>query len=193
VKVELFIFNINQTCRYNKPSKTMAKTKVTSQEYFKAISIIYYAMLAGQALIAIMAIYFVSNDFLEADNGLLNDVMLFAVSIYFVIGMAGSYLFFKKRLSRTREIKNFPEKTAHYRAGLILKFAMIEGIALLAIVGFMVTSGTLMLIYFVVAFAFFILIKPSKDKMASELKLTPAQVSLIREPGSVISEIESSY
>ncbi|MGF1670566.1 MAG: hypothetical protein ACFCU6_08970 [Balneolaceae bacterium] len=171
----------------------MAKTKITAAEYFKAINMIYYFMLGGQILLGAMGIYMVKSGFLEVENDLLYDVMLIVVSLYFVIGMTGSYLYFKKRLAKTAEMKNFLEKTAHYRGSLVVQYAMVEGIALFAIVGFMFTGSTMLLAILVVTIVYFIMLKPSREKMASELNLTPAEVSLIRNPDSAISEFEATY
>ena len=171
----------------------MAKTKITSAEYFKTINMIYYFMLGGQLLLGAISIYLAVNNTLGIDDELLDKVMMIAVSLYFVVGMAGSYIFFKKRLSKTVEMKNFMEKTASYRGGLILHYAMIEGIALLAIVGFMVTGIKLLIAYLAVTVAYFYMLKPSKEKMASELNLNPAEIGLINNPDSVISEIETTY
>ena len=90
-----------------------------------------------------------------------------------ILAYFGSKLVFKQELSKIDKSATLAQKFAKYQAASILKFALIEGAALLALVEFMSTRYSL---YFTIAIclvAYLAFQNPTKNKLITNLQLKP--------------------
>lgn len=168
----------------------MNKKQITSKEYFKAIRLVHTAVLAGQMIFGIIGSYLGLNNLFEVADNEIETILLIIVSIFVFTGTITSYFLFKKSLSKTRRSDNIFEKTVGYRSGLITRFAIIEGQSFFAIVAFILAPNIIFLIYFFAMLLYFLTLRPSKEKMITELNLDSEDEKLIYNDDAVISEFE---
>ena len=140
-------------------------------DYFKSLKIVHLAFLAGQIMFCGIACFLVFPGNLPAS---VSDVRIFNLIVPFVAaaGVAASIYLFRNKLETVKGAANTDEKLTIYRAALIMKYALIEGPSLFAIVVFLLTG--LMLPHLVVAgllIAWFALQHPGRVKATDDLGL----------------------
>lgn len=140
------------------------------QTFVKIIAIIHAALLIGEVLFAIVA--FVETKSIGLNLKLGSDPFFYIVPFLIVAGMLlGSFLF-TQQISEAADKNSLNEKLAGYQTALITRFAIAEGPSLLGIVGYMLSGNVIYLILVGVNVLYFILIRPTKDKIAEDLSLT---------------------
>jgi len=168
----------------------MTKKQITSKEYFKAIRLVHTAVLAGQVIFGIIGSYLGLNNMVEVADSEVETVLLIIVSIFVFTGTITIYFLFKKSISKTRRSNNIFDKTAGYRSSLITQFAIIEGQSFFAIVAFILAPNIVFLIYFFAMLLYFLTLRPSKEKIITELNLDSEDEKLIYDDDALISEFE---
>ncbi len=140
------------------------------QTFVRTIAIIHAALLIGQVLFGIVA--FVQTKSTGFNLKLGSDPFFYIVPFLIVAGMLlGSFLF-TQQISNALDKNSLNEKLAGYQTALITRFAIAEGPSLLGIVGYMLSGNVVYLILVGVNVLYFILIRPTKDKLAEDLNLT---------------------
>jgi hypothetical protein len=140
------------------------------QNFVKIIAIIHAALLIGQVLFGIVAFDETKSIGLNLKLG--SDPFFYIVPFLIVAGMLlGSFLF-TQQVSNAADKNSLNEKLAGYQTALIIRFAISEGPSLLGIVGYMLSGNVIYLILVGINVLYFILIRPTKDKMAEDLNLT---------------------
>ena len=145
-----------------------------SSPYIKAISILHYALLAGQLLFGIIMLALV---WLRKENsyGLANisQQMLVACLVIAALAYLGSNQLFKKKLRDINEINNpVSKKLEEYRAASITRWALMEFATLFCIIVFFVTGNySIMIVAAVMLFLFFTT-RPGAEKTVSDLNIS---------------------
>ncbi len=142
----------------------------TSQDYFKSLTIIHTALLLGQIIFGIAACYLVLNEYLNGNYGLY-DIFQFVVPLFVIGSIWGSSQFMKSRLENIRGKSKLEEKLGYYRATLIIKFALLEGASLFALICFFITADYFLLALAGLTIAIFFINKPTRDKIVADLDL----------------------
>lgn len=167
----------------------MSKKLLTSKEYFTALTIVYFALLAGQILLGSVAVFLTQINSQELTDGSLETVLLIVVSVFVLGGLSASHFLFKNKLQKIQDNENLLEKTGEYRTGLILKYAMIEGPAFFSAISYLLTGNNLFLLIFGALVIFYLTQKPSRYKMINDLQLNAEQEELVYKPDGIISEV----
>lgn len=137
----------------------------------KTLQIIHLALCSGVFLFAMVTI-------------LLNkDRMIFDAKfettfpfnpIFPIMGLAtlaGSIFLKKMLISKINPSDFLDSKIAQYQSAFIVGSALLEGGALLNIVGFLITTNAFFLIFAGISLFFLIRSRPTKDKVISDLQL----------------------
>jgi hypothetical protein len=85
---------------------------------------------------------------------------------------ATTSLFLVKRFSEPSETSDLSAKLANYQTRMIIRMALLEGPALLAIFQFLSTGSLLYVFVSMVSILFMIYLFPSKQKFISEYSLS---------------------
>lgn len=146
--------------------------------FIKVISIIHLAFLSGQVLLLLL-LYFVRTTFADQDSIYSGYEKIIAVGCAF-LGMiaysTGNRLFNKKMVEINLGSMPLALKAEHYRGINILRWAMLEGVALLTAVFYYLTGYLPILIVAVVLILLFYTLKPTLSKMASDLNASESEV-----------------
>lgn len=165
----------------------METKTMTSKEYFKAIQIVYYGLIAGLVLFAGISFYLhqLGN---YPGSAELKDIFIYIVPLFVIGGMVGSNIIFKSRLKEPKKMTKLPDKMAYYRSALIVRYALLEGSAFFAIVVHLITGDLLFLGMAGLIILNLIIIKPTIEKAVNDLELDPNDRNSIYNPNTIIDE-----
>ncbi|WP_417611815.1 hypothetical protein [Owenweeksia hongkongensis] len=160
----------------------------TSKEYFKALSIIHAVLLVGQLLF--MGALLLSNDNQETENS--GNLFLFIAPALALGGVLGGIFLERTRINSIKKKKDLKEKVSSYQTTLIMKFALLEGPSLFALVCYSLTVDYTFLTLSGLLILILLANRPSRDKMIKDLELNREERSLIENPQAIIAEIKVS-
>lgn len=144
---------------------------------FKSLQILHRSLLAGQVIFAVITFYLVYTNSFREDFQYL-DKILQVVAIVFSAGgfYIGGFLF-KRKLLHAREMMGNPtEKFSIYKAASLLQWALLEGPCLFVLVCFLLTHNYAFLVLAAVLILLFVLMAPSKIKIALQLQLSEVEI-----------------
>lgn len=132
---------------------------------FKALNIIFFALLAGQLLFAIVVVYLNGQQEAETSYLLGPETDPMAVGAY-VLAMVFFSRFidsmWKKQISTVLRVQR--PAFAHYRTNVIIRLAILEGASLLTIVFAMVTNNSTLFLCTAFVLAAFWMARPTVEE-----------------------------
>lgn len=146
-------------------------------DFLNKIMLIYFALISSTLMVGVV-FYFLVKDIQPSNEDLFFPLILVAIIMLF------TSLFIIKflnglQLKSINEKNNLSEKLPAYLTLQIIKFAMIEGIALFTLVGFYLTVNPLFFIVFIGALSFYIIERPSKEKFLFEVELAQEEKDIV--------------
>ncbi|MBW8522370.1 hypothetical protein K0U91_07780 [Chryseobacterium chendengshani] len=147
----------------------MKNQNIEPASFFKMMSLIYNALLAGMIIMG--GIMYLMNPSKNLDFDLSNQLLAIML-VVMVTGVFGSnlgYNFLKNKIDNNDSIG---EKIAKVQGATIAKLAFIEAPALLGIILYMVESNLAFLMLSAIMILYFLVLKPSKDKILDDMNLT---------------------
>lgn len=157
----------------------MQTKEQTLQDYFKSLTIIRAALLTGQVLLGSAAFYFILNGQLVHRQEDLYDIIQIVAPLLVIGSLLGSSLLIKSQLKMIRKKEDLIEKLGGYRAALIIKYSLLEGASLIAIVSYLLTADYILLGLAGLLIAIFFISKPSRKKSVKDLDLNQSERDLI--------------
>lgn len=159
----------------------------TSKQYFQSLLIIYFALLAGQLMFAVIA-YFISSSNgglgeTDADFVQIGQIM---VAVLAVTNLIISTQISKALVSKAKDKNTLKEKLAGYRSALIVKYALLEGASMFASVFLLLTGEIFFFIVAVLIIGVFLLYRPSKEKTIAELQLHYTEVEKLEDENAMV-------
>lgn len=143
--------------------------KLTPNGFVKTLSIIHLALLSGLIIFLIIA-YTQNKEWLLNINDT-SDVFFFIAPILAVGGILAGNFLYDKQIDALSTKNSLREKLTGFQTASIMKYALIEGPALLAIVSSMNSGNLFYIIIAVALIVYFFFQKPTKEKIESHLKL----------------------
>lgn len=138
---------------------------------FKTLQIIHLALCSGVFFFAIITIL-ISKDQLIFDANFENTSPF--NPIFPIIGLVTVFIsmyMFKNLISKIDSTGSLDSKITQYQSAFIVGAALLEGGALINIVGCMVTGNAFFLIFAGISFFFLVRSRPTKDKLVRDLNL----------------------
>lgn len=158
--------------------------------FFKQLNSIFNALLGVQILFCALALVIIKNSppptaivvKYSGDNNYAEPlstagvlVLVFLMSVIMVI-----YLIDSQRKTQGSILQGLKEKLDHYRQTSIIRLALIEAAALLAIFVAMKENSIIYLLSVIVSLLIFLYFRPTTEKFIREYQLTPAEEDLVR-------------
>ncbi|SEO03649.1 hypothetical protein SAMN05192574_10564 [Mucilaginibacter gossypiicola] len=135
--------------------------------FLKTTSVIHLALIAGQIIFAATAFMTTKNHATNKSD----DVFIYVAPIMAVTGFAIGSILFKTMVNKIDGQSPLKTKLAAYQSALIVRFALLEGPSLFAIVSFMLTGNLIFLGISGAIIACFIYLRPTKQKIEDDLSL----------------------
>lgn len=142
------------------------------EEYVRNLSVIFWALLAGQVLFTAM-IFLIVQSYGALMDSLVDMINIFqGIVILFVIGSwIARRMVSKVRLQEILKEENLKKKIISYRANLILKYALMEAPVFVILIFYLMTADTLLLILSILLIVVFFMNKPDRGKIVNELRI----------------------
>lgn len=141
----------------------------TPKSFLRISTIIHLALVAGVLIFGIVMFSIRQNQKLELSYT--GDIMFFLVPILAIAGiLVGNYQYANtmKVLASKNTLR---EKLAGFQTASIVKYAMLEGPALLGLVSFMNEGNQYFLIISILLALWLLMQKPTRDKIERDLML----------------------
>ncbi|RKS96848.1 hypothetical protein [Chryseobacterium defluvii] len=135
----------------------------------KRINVIFFGLLFG--MVSMGSIIYVINPTENFDFNFKNPLLIIMM-VVMIAGVFASGFLYNTLKSKIETKDSLQDKIAKIQQALIIKFALIEGPALLGIILFLVESNLAFLILSVLMILYFVTLKPSKNKLADDMNLT---------------------
>jgi len=146
----------------------MIGEKFQPKAAFRALRIIFYALNTGLLIFFIVAIYLSGMKlppFLEGFD------LLTYVNVVLLATIPAGYSISSKKMEAIDPADSFSRKFEQFQAAMIIRWAMIEGTALLSLVGLIVLQDSKQLILFVICIFVLSSNTVTKDKVTRMAKL----------------------
>jgi hypothetical protein len=138
------------------------------EKYNQLNTIIFYAMLAGQAVFLLVAWYLVDTSGPKSPD--LSSAFQIILPAFTIAAVVGSMFLPKFLLGSITELSDDQKITKH-RSSLLVRWALLEGANLFSIVVYLLTGSILALTISALLLILFIMNKPSADRTKEELGL----------------------
>ena len=162
------------------------------KEYFLSLQIVYYALIAGQLIFALLTFYLIRSGLFDGEQAELRNIFIYIVPVFVVGGLFISHLLFKSFMNTARGKKNLYEKLTFYRSALIIRYALLEGPSFFAIVVYLLTGDYLFLGMSGLIIITFFTLKPSAERALNDLELNPEEAYAINNPNTLMNEMMGS-
>ncbi|SDD91973.1 hypothetical protein SAMN05216464_10341 [Mucilaginibacter pineti] len=137
----------------------------------KAIIMIHAALLVAQVLFAI-ASYAVGTKTKYFGAPSTQILYLIAVPLIAAVSFVASNLVFKLLVAKLTGKDTLAEKLVGYLSAVIVRLALLEGASLFGIVVSFITGNLLYLLIAGLLIFYFLMVRPTADKLESDLELT---------------------
>jgi hypothetical protein len=164
----------------------MDNIKLTSGAYFRALLIIYYGLIIGQVLFGFLAFFLVSTHILKSEGEDLSRVFIYIIPFFVLGGFIASNLLFKNRLKAIDQKSSLMIKLTDYRAALVLRYALLEGPTIFAIVVYLVTGNSIFILFAAIIVLYFLMIRPDREKAIRDLDLNSNDEQILYDPNKEI-------
>lgn len=141
----------------------------TPEGFLRSLSVIHLALLAGQVIFGIVAYAQSKKIYFGIHN--MDSVFMYIVPLVAIGGFMGGYLMFKKQLTVIRSKSSLGEKVIAYQTALIVRYALLEGPSLLAIVIYMQDGNLFFLGIAGLMILYFLSLRPTMEKVENDLDL----------------------
>lgn len=147
-------------------------------DYFKQIRWIYWIIFAFLVLFAAITIL-LAPMFIGIIEWTTNEIETFKTIIILLAlaGIPAAFILHSKRVKRISSVLPFHDQIRRYKAGFFIKIITIEALAVLSLIGYLVTFEKTFLYMFALLFVAYLLTIPIASKIAEELE--PAKIDEI--------------
>ena len=125
---------------------------------------VFYAMLAGQLFFLAVSYYITSQEGFTGQPVIGVSQDLIGVAVYGLIAIAISRFMDRARQKAMPNVRDDAAVGAHYTSTVILRLAILEGAALFAIVFFLLSGNSALLVVYAILLAAFWMAKPSGEE-----------------------------
>ncbi|MFV0605764.1 MAG: hypothetical protein ACK5NK_07985 [Niabella sp.] len=164
----------------------MAIQKLNSQQYFNGLYVMQVAFIIGLFLFTMIMIFLRLTGGAGAVNGSLNGSLQILVPLIFGICVLAAYFIYRKKCFRLKKKEQLNEKLMAYRGIFVMRSMLLEAPAIFSIIAFMLTGNYLFVGITATSILLFIVLLPSKEKIANDIDLNTEDRMLINNPDTVV-------
>lgn len=158
----------------------------TLKQYFTGLTIIHGALVMGQVIFAGVAYYIHSQQSQSQVASTGDEITLYLTVAMAIAGVAGGHVISTSKIKALKDFKSLGEKLSGYRTGLILRYALLEGPSLFALVNYLKSGNITFLTISAMLVAITILFRPSKERAIIDLEPNPTEKKALEDPDAVL-------
>ena len=156
----------------------------TGNKYVKTLTVTHTALLGGVLAFAGLTLFLNLEEMsFEFD---MQDTMLLIFPIIAISALSMVRIIPQKMIDAAKKESRLLSKLEKYRSALMIKYVLIEGPAMFGIIFFLSTKNAAFIAIAGVLVAFYILQRPTKEKVESELELRGEERDIFRNGDRVI-------
>ena len=156
-----------------------SRIPLSAEEFIKTLQRLHLFLAIGVFIFLCITIYLVESGGFAVDDAL-NDMFLYMVPILALVSVFASRLMYSKRVEVLKTLTTLEEKTEGYQAALIVRWALIEGPSLFAVIAFMLTGNYLFGLIALSLLLYLILQRPRLESVLADLALSHNDFNAIR-------------
>jgi hypothetical protein len=164
----------------------MDNIKQTSGTYFRSLLIVFYGLIIGQVFFGLISIFLVNTNNFKSEGEDLRSVFIYIIPVFALGGFILSNVIFKNRLKAIDRKSGLMIKLNDYRTALVVRYALLEGPSLFAIVVYLVTGDSIFILLAAFIVLYFLTIRPYREKAISDLDLDSNEEQIIYDPNKEI-------
>lgn len=161
---------------------------MTSQTYFKQLTILMGAMIGGVILFLLVVSFLISSE--GAISPSLHDVFQYMGPVIGFGGMIGSSFLYKARLKSIPPEASLESKMAGFRSAKILSFALLDGGALVNALGYLMTGHWVYLAVAGFVLLVFLLGRPTPQQAVNDMELMGEEANRVQNPDAIIASAQ---
>ncbi len=140
---------------------------------WKNINILYFAIIAGQLLFALVVVFMIYSGSVEPDSGEEGGFFGMLVPIVTFSTAVAAYWLNKNQLQKAaqRTYEGVKPALTTYRQAVIFRNVLLEGGNLLALIATLVTGNLNYLLYFAIGIAISVFFRPKQEEFASYFRM----------------------
>jgi len=156
----------------------------TPKGFLKTISIIHLGLFAGPLIFGIFTFSTIKET--KIDYSDTNDIFLFLVPLFAISGILVGNILFKEQIDKLINKDSLMEKLSGFQTASIIKYALLEGPALIGIVAFNNNGNLLYLIISGILILYLIILRPTNDIIETSLNFTIEQQNQFNQKEQII-------
>jgi hypothetical protein len=154
----------------------MITNDLNPRQFLKMTKFIFFALTSGLVIFFLIVLYLVDKKyFLMPDLSNLLIIIQFILSCIF---LSIGYMVTKMTLSKIDPNDNLKAKLPKYQFVHIIRLATCQGVGLMAVVCFLLTSNLVFLIFLSIAFLIMIMYYPTPEKIGREINLNQSEIEM---------------
>lgn len=161
-------------------------TQLTSKSYFRQLNVLFFALAAGQLLLTAVFFFLINGQEAVSDKSSVN-VFMIVVSVMLLNAFIVSHFLYKRQLERLKKYDTLIQKMTGYRSVLIIRLAIVETATIVSLIAFYLTGEQVFLGTAGISFAYFLFLKPVKEKIGRDLELNADEQRKIGNPDEIIA------
>ncbi|PTQ94792.1 hypothetical protein C8P68_1062 [Mucilaginibacter yixingensis] len=158
----------------------ISQTPVNKSTFFKTTQTAHGALIAGQIILALIALVNNKNQPLYFSLPRRHDPFFELALGLAAGGTIGGVLFFTRRTTTISLLGSLDEKLAAYRRALIRRFSFIEAPSMVALILALRTHNTIYLQLSAILIIYLITLRPSRKRFENDIALSPDEQSELR-------------
>jgi hypothetical protein len=157
----------------------------TPAGYLKTTATVHFALIVGQSLFAVLSVFLSKKIMINVRN--IHDPLLYVVPVFALSGSVLGNILFRNKVNNIYATDTLKSKLAAYQSAMIIRFALLEGPSLFAIGAFLLSGELFYLLVSVVLIGYFIYLKPTKERVENDVKLSYQELEDFNQPDKVMN------
>lgn len=143
---------------------------VEPQTYVKVLNLLFYAVMAGVIIFAVIAWFISQNQPILIGEGEEDPYKLIFPIVSLALAGAG-YMIFQMFVQRISPEATFKKRLTDYRTATLVRMMVWEGAAVICLAGLLMTGNLMYLAYTLPVLGLMIIFQPNKSRIVSDLNL----------------------
>jgi hypothetical protein len=139
---------------------------VNPGSYLRTLALLHYSLFIGMVLFGVFA-YYQNGSFTAQINN--KDFFVYSVPVFAACGYFVGQFLFNKQLQQIAQKDSISTKFRKYQSALLIKYALVEGPCLFALVAYYIDGSALYLVTAIALMAYFFAQKPTKTKLLKDV------------------------
>lgn len=155
------------------------------KQYFNILRILHLSLLATVVAfgVAVQFVLLPTGSFGSIEN---SGLYVNLAAGYMVFAIAIGYWLFGNQMKNAKAGNNLSDKLHTYRSASIIRWALLEGAALAALVFYLLCGSVVLLAVAGISLVVFLLLHPNVMRLKIDLDLSPAELARLDDPQDLV-------